>query len=81
MKIEPEFAAKIGEEIGIDWSMVPYTPSDLVDGMIVELEHGKVDPLTDVTSDDPVLTAKIALAHLNESPRYYILLEEMEKNF
>jgi hypothetical protein len=47
--------------------------------MDVELEHGARDPATDVTGDDPLLTGKIALAHLNEFPDYYTRLEKMEK--
>ena len=47
-------------------------------GMDVELEHGKIDPNTNVTNDDPLTTAKIALAHLNEFPDYYTRLEKME---
>ena len=47
--------------------------------MNVELEHGLHDALTNVTNDDPHLTAKIALAHLNEFPDYYIRLERMEE--
>ena len=47
-------------------------------GMAVELEHGRRDPLTDVTNDDPLLTAKIALAHLGEMPDYYGRLARME---
>ena len=47
-------------------------------GMDVELEHGTVDPNTNVTNDDPLTTAKIALAHLNEFPDYYTRLEKME---
>jgi hypothetical protein len=31
-----------------------------------------------VTDDDPVVTGKIALAHLNEFPDYYLRLERME---
>lgn len=46
--------------------------------MDVELEHGRRDALTDVTNDDPLLTAKIALAHLNEIPDYYTRLKKME---
>jgi hypothetical protein len=42
------------------------------------LEHGAHDPQTDVTGDDPLLTAKIALAHLKELPDYYTRLAEME---
>ncbi|MGH2380579.1 MAG: DUF5661 family protein [Candidatus Limnocylindria bacterium] len=47
-------------------------------GMTVELEHGRRDPLTDVTGDDPLLTAKIAIAHLREIPDYYDRLARME---
>jgi hypothetical protein len=32
-----------------------------------------------VTSDDPVVTGKIVLAHLNEFPDYYTRLERMEE--
>jgi len=32
-----------------------------------------------VTDDDPVVTGKIALAHLNEFPDYYTRLERMEE--
>jgi hypothetical protein len=44
----------------------------------VELEHGLRDPATNVTGDDPILTGKIALAHLNEFADYYTRLEKME---
>jgi len=47
--------------------------------MDVELEHGLVDAKTNVTNDDPLITGKVALAHLNEFPDYYTRLEEMEK--
>jgi len=47
-------------------------------GMEVELEHGRRDPLTNVTDDDPLVTAKIALAHLREMPDYYTRLHKME---
>lgn len=50
----------------------------LIKGIKVELEHGKVNPLTNITNDDPVMTAKIALAHLNEIPDYYTKLEKIE---
>jgi hypothetical protein len=46
--------------------------------MDVELEHGSRDPKTDVTGSDPIITGKIALAHLNEFPDYYTRLEAME---
>ena len=44
---------------------------DFLDGINIELEHGLVDPETNVTNDDLITTAKIALAHLNEFPNYY----------
>lgn len=47
-------------------------------GMTVELEHGRRDPLTDVTNDDPLTTAKIAIAHLRELSDYYDRLARME---
>ncbi len=72
-----EEAKKIGEELGIDWSKFDVEQFRM--GMDVELEHGHIDPHTNVTNDDPLVTGKIALAHLNEFPDYYTRLEEMEK--
>ena len=46
--------------------------------MDVELEHGSIDSLTNLTDDEPLSTAKIALAHLNEIPDYYTRLKKME---
>ena len=46
--------------------------------MDVEFEHGSHDPQTDVTHDDPIVTGKIALAHMKEFPDYYERLERME---
>ena len=48
-----------------------FTPEDLLAGMNIEKEHGLVFPNTNVTDDDIITTAKIALAHLNEYPNYY----------
>ena len=48
-------------------------------GLNVELEHGNINPVTNVTNDDSILTGKIALAHLNEFPDYYIRLTKMEE--
>jgi len=69
---------EITKQIGIDWGKVAFTPQAVLMGMQVELEHGKKNPQTNVTNDDPVLTAKIALAHLSEFPDYYQRLKEME---
>ncbi len=71
-----EQAKKVGEKLGVDWSK--YDVEQFRVGMDVELEHGKVDPHTNVTDDDPVKTGKIALAHLNEFPDYYTRLLKLE---
>jgi len=47
--------------------------------MDVEVEHGKISPKTNITNDDPLMTGKIALAHLNEFSDYYTRLERLEK--
>lgn len=48
-----------------------FTPEDLLRGMNIEKEHGNINPKTNVTNDDIITTAKIALAHLNEYSNYY----------
>lgn len=70
-------AKRIGEALGLDWSRFDVEQFRM--GMDVELEHGKRDALTNVTGDDPLLTGKIALAHLNEFPDYYTRLKKLEQ--
>ena len=72
-------ARQIGEQIGIDWATAPFDVEQFRRGMDVELEHGLHDLLTNVTDDDPLVTGKIALAHLNEFADYYTRLEKMEE--
>lgn len=67
-------ARRVGEQIGIDWETAPFDVEQFRVGMDVELEHGLHDSATNVTGDDPVVTGKIALAHLNEFPDYYTRL-------
>ena len=64
-------ANRIAKELGIDFSKVDFTPEEYLEGINIELEHGLVDPENNVTNDDPLMTGKIALAHLNEVPTYY----------
>ena len=81
-KFDISDAETVAPAIGIEWQTVRFTPKDLAQGMNVELEHGKRDSQTNVTDDDPISTAKIALAHLKESYLYYRdleILEECEK--
>ncbi|NYZ76368.1 hypothetical protein H0N98_03915 [Candidatus Micrarchaeota archaeon] len=72
-------AEMIGRAIGVDWKKNRFGVKEFWTGIRVELEHGSRDPVTNVTNDDPILTGKIALAHLNEFPDYYKRLEKMEK--
>ena len=64
-------AKDIASQLGIDFDTAGFTPEEYLEGINIELEHGTVDPDTNVTEDDPLVTGKIALAHLNESPVYY----------
>lgn len=73
-----EEAERMGKTLGINWDK--FDREQFRKGMDVELEHGLVDPHTNVTNDDPIVTGKIALAHLNEFPDYYTRLERMEKD-
>jgi hypothetical protein len=73
-----EEARQVGSQVGIDWDSAPFDVEQFRSGMDVELEHGLHDPATNVTNDDPLVTGKIALAHLNEFPDYYTRLEKME---
>lgn len=76
-KFTNDDAKRVGEELGLAWEK--FDVDQFRRGMDVELEHGLVDPHTNVTNDDEVMTGKIALAHLNEFPDYYDRLEKMEK--
>ena len=71
-------AMMMGRRLGIDWKKEKFTVGDLLVGMHYELEHGKVDPETNVTNDSPKKTAKIAWAHLKERPDYYVQLMKMD---
>jgi hypothetical protein len=72
-----EEAHKIGEAIGIDWTQSPFDAEQFGWGWTWSLSTGD-DSETDVTHDDPTVTGKIALAHLNEFPDYYTRLAKME---
>lgn len=70
-------ARRVGDAIGVDWER--FDLDQFRRGMDVEYEHGTHDPQTDVTHDDPILTGKIAFAHMKEFPDYYDRLEQMER--
>ena len=70
-------AEKIGKKLGIKWDKWNVEQFRL--GLDVELEHGKVSLKTNITNDNPLMTGKIALAHLNEFHDYYTRLAKLEK--
>lgn len=70
-------ARQIGEALGVDWTQFDVKQYRM--GLDVELEHGTRDLETNVTNDDPMLTGKIALAHLKELADYYTRLGKMEE--
>lgn len=78
MKIDftAEQARAVGEQIGIDFA--EFDLEEFRMGLSVEMEHGAQDPETNVTNGDPLLTGKIAWAHLKEIPDYYTRLNKME---
>ncbi|NOS67666.1 MAG: hypothetical protein HOO67_04865 [Candidatus Peribacteraceae bacterium] len=71
-------AEAVAASIGIEWKKVQFSVEDFRYGMEVEYEHGTHDPQTNVTNDDPLITGKIAWAHLKEYPDYYKRLRAME---
>lgn len=64
-------AKDIAKRLGVDFEKAAFTPEEYLEGINIELEHGTIDSSTNVTSDDSLITGKIALAHLNELPTYY----------
>ncbi len=77
-KFSLDDAKKIGKLMGLSWKKVDLKQFHA--GLNVELEHGARALFTNVTDDDEILTAKIALAHLAEFPDYYTRLGKMEKD-
>ena len=75
-RITADEARAIGTQFGIDWSKIDL--GEFRRGLEIEFEHGAHDPETNVTNDDPILTGKIAWAHLKELADYYTRLDHME---
>ncbi|HBH12447.1 MAG TPA: hypothetical protein DDX29_04900 [Clostridiales bacterium] len=69
-------AKEIGEKLGVDWTTFDVEQFRM--GMVIELEHGTINQDTNVSDDDPIITGKIALAHLTEFADYYTRLDKME---
>lgn len=80
---EPHFtrdeALRIARVLGVSTACVCFDIDEFQRGLNVELEHGLSDPATNITNNDPILTGKIVLAHLNIAPDYYKRLARMRK--
>ncbi len=72
-------ALTVATELGIDFGALRFDLEQFRMGMDVELEHGPRGPETDVSGNDPIITGKIALAHLTEFPDYYTRLAVLEQ--
>ncbi|MGL4772734.1 MAG: DUF5661 family protein [Clostridium sp.] len=73
-----EDAIIIAKKLNIDFETERFDLDEFLMGINVELEHGSKFPETNVTKNDPILTGKIAYAHLKEFPDYYERLKKLE---
>jgi len=62
MKIKIKDAVDIGNKLNIDFKIIK--PKEWRNAMQVELEHGTINKLTNVTNNNLVKTGKIALTHI-----------------
>ena len=69
----------IARKLKIDFAKERFTLQQFLMGINVDLEHGTRFPRANVTNDNPILTGKIALAHLLEFPDYYTRLKKLEE--
>lgn len=72
-------AQEIATSLKINFTKEKFDLQQFAMGINVELEHGSKYPNTNVTKNDPILTGKIALAHLQEFPDYYTRLKKLEE--
>lgn len=76
MKITKAQAERLGAYFQIDFQVVPF--EEWLIGLNIELEHGTKNTFTNITGNNLKSTAKIAIAHLIEDPRYYYYLKKQE---
>jgi ribosomal protein L24 len=64
----------------LDVNMEILSIDDVIEGIKVEMEHGKRSKKTNITDNNLIKTLKISLAHFDEcGTNYYIELKKMEK--
>ena len=61
IRVSAKQARTLSRQFGINHQIVPF--KQFLYGLNVELEHGTVNQLTNVTNDDLILTAKITIAN------------------
>lgn len=76
-RVSVEQAKYLADLFGLNLSVLKM--SEWKYGLEIELEHGTENPITNITNDDLILTAKIALAHIMEFPDYYKRLKRLEE--
>ncbi len=69
-----EEARSIGTQLKVGWSKIDL--EQFRRGVEIELNHGTIDPETNVSGDDPLLTGKTAWAHLKEIKDYIARLDQ-----
>lgn len=72
-------AAAIALLLGIDFNKSKFDLDEFWMGVNTELNHGRHSIQTNVTGEDPIITGKIALAHLIKFPDYYKRLRVLEE--
>ncbi len=77
LKFSKDDAKRIGDKLNIDWDKINI--DEFIVGFQIELEHGLKNLSTNITDNNEILTAKIALAHLLEFPNYYSKKEGLPK--
>jgi hypothetical protein len=78
-KINKKFSKEDAEKAIEKLNIKDVDFDELLTGLNVELEHGTINSETNITNDDLILTAKIAIAHLREDPKYYTKLKKIEE--
>ena len=73
MKITQKKSRELGKIFKIDYKKTPFREWWI--GLNIETEH------SNIFGNDMKILGKIVIAHLNEHPRYYKFLQEMEKKF
>jgi hypothetical protein len=73
-QLTPDRVKFLGNLLNVNWDKVDI--NEFSKGLWIELEHGLLIPRLNVTNDNLVQTAKVALAHLVEDPMYYTKLKK-----